>query len=476
MIYLGADIGTTRIKAIAYCDDHRRVLATASVQTPVHPTADGATHDPATIREQVLHCLREVVAQLPDRSDVAAICVASLGEEVVLVDEDGTPLGPTPTWYDSPGRAYAAAHPRATNPTYSLFLLRWFAERRAPLAAATVRFTDLGSYVTAALAGLGTELIMDQSHASRTGFFDLRSRRFDADDLSWAGGWADKAPRLVPSGTVVGSLAGPVARQLGLSGDIAVVSGAHDHFAAAFASGVRSAGDAMLSVGTSEAVFVLAPQVPDEAPASIDIGAFVDDRTWYVHRNVRGGQLFSHWRQLLNLPPEPAATWFEPETWPQPGSPVPLCLVDPDLSTATFANLPFTASPTDVMRALAEGLALNCRAMLAETETASGIQVRSLTVAGPAGDNDAWLRMRAAILGRHLRVVRTPEPTALGAAVLAQGAVRGEADVPVETIHVPPPDTDEAQRYYTGLLDAHGRARREPLTQLNRLPVREDQP
>jgi xylulokinase len=349
---------------------------------------------------------------------------------------------------------YAAEYPWAANPTYSVFLLRWFAEHRPDAAAGAVAFTDVGSYVTGRLAGVGGEPVMDHSHASRTGFFNVRTRSFDADTLAWAGDWTGKAPRLVPSGRVIGQLAAPAAERLGLPGSVAVVSGAHDHFAAAFASGVRVAGDAMLSAGTSEALFVLANDLPHDVPREVDLGAFVDERTSYLHRNVRAGQLFSRWRDLLRLTtPEP--TWFEPATWDARS---PLMVIDGARSAATLANVPFAVEPADLMRVLSEGLAVNARRMLESIESAAGRPVQALTVAGPAGEQDAWLRMRAAILGRPLRVVRTPEPTALGAALLAQRGMCRHADTPVATRVVEPPTEPGPRGYYETLLAAYAKA------------------
>jgi xylulokinase len=457
MIFVGADIGTTRIKAIAYCDERRRALANASLPTPVVATEYGSAHSPSAIVEQLRRCLDTVLDALPDRRDVRAICVASLGEEVVLVDERGAALGVTPTWYDSPGRAAAAGHPSHGNPTFSLFTLRWFADQHPALIAATARFTDLGSFVAAWLSDRAADLVMDHSHASRTGFFDVQSRSFRTADLSWAGDWAAALPELVPSGAVIGQLSSALASTLGLDSDVLVVSGAHDHFAAAFASGVRTPGDAMLSAGTSEALLVLTIEAPKNARPGIDIGAFVDEETSYLHRNVRAGHLFASWRALLHLPDEPAADWFEPTSWRDAGQATPLCIVDAECSTATISNIPFEAEPLDVMRAVSEGLAVNASSMLADLETEAGAPVPTLTVAGPATEQHAWLRLRASVLGRPLRVVRTPEPTALGAALLAQRAVRGTADIPVDIDIVEPTSAPEAVGYYARLREAYGK-------------------
>lgn len=457
MIFLGADIGTTRIKAVAYREDDARTVATAARPTPVAASADGDVHDPEALLAGVTAVLAEVVAQLPAPAEVAAVSVVGLGEEVVLVDGAGTPLAPAPAWYDSPGRHLAAQSPHPANSTFSVFVLRWFAQERADVARTTARFTDPPSFVASQLAGLGADLVMDHSHASRTGFFDAGDRTFTPAELAWAGGWERATPRLVGCGEVIGRLDPGRAARLGLGSEVAVVSGAHDHLAAAFASGVRRPGDAMLSAGTSEAALVLCAGLPADPGPGVDVGAFLDGTTGYVHRNVRGGQLFGRWRALLHLGGEPADAWFEPPAWPPPGAPLPLCRIDADAGTVGFDRLTFDVDPAVVMRTLGEGLALTSRATFARLEVAAGRPAERITVGGAAGAVPAWARLRAAVLGRPLEVVRTPEPTALGAAVLAQRALRGHADIPVETVTVEPPRDPAARDYYARLIDAHAR-------------------
>mgnify|MGYP001555083263 CR=1 FL=1 len=457
MIFIGVDIGTTRIKAVAYDDSVGRAVAQTSADTPVRRTESGAVHEPLAIFDAVLACLRGVAAQ--GGAVAAAISVVSLADEVVLLDGAGAPVCDSPVWYEPRGVGYLPEYvalrgaAAAANPALSLFTLRWIAEHAPPARKRAARFTDMGSFALCRLAGRGDRLVMDHSHASRTGAFAMESKAFDADAFAWAGDWTPLAPELVPSGEIIGTLTPELSHALGLGPQVQIVSGAHDHFAAAFASGVRRPGDAMLSVGTAEAQFVLTDAVPDATGLHVDVGCFIDSSTYYAHRGMAAGQLFANWRELLHAGGELREAWFSPA--PQRAQ-LPVCSIDPELATASFADLPLDVGADDVLRCLGEGLAMCARDSLALLERATGTPVRQLTVAGPAALHPGWQRLRAAILQRDLRIVTTPEPSALGAAVLAQRAITGTADVPTELLDVP---ASAEHPYYTALSAAYDRVR-----------------
>lgn len=456
MIFVGVDVGTTRIKAVAYDDTEGRAVAQASVDTPVRQTKHGAVHEPLAMFDSVMSCLRGVSAECT--RGIAAVSVVSLAEEVVLVDAAGTPVFDAPVWYEPRGAGYVPEYVQVSgsatsaNPAFSLFTLRWIAEHSPAARTGATRFTDMASFALCRLAGRGDRLVMDHSHASRTGAFAVADRAFDAPALAWAGDWAPLAPELVPSGQVIGTLTPELAGALGLRPGVQIVSGAHDHFAAAFASGVRRPGDAMLSAGTAEAQLVLTDTVPDVAGMPVDVGCFVDDSTYYVHRGLAAGQLFANWRELLHVGGKLRDAWFSPAPQRDRAEGIPLCTIDPELATASFDRLPLDVDADGVLRCLSEGLAMSARDSLALLERASGTPVRQLTVAGPAASNDGWQRLRTAILQRDMRVVSTPEPSALGAAVLAQRAITGTADVPTDQIDVP---VTPAHPYYEALIDAY---------------------
>ena len=103
MITLGVDVGTTHTKALALDVAAGRTLALESAATPVRRDEAGEAHRPADVLETVLELIAAVARRLPPGSGADALCVASVGEEVVLLDGGGQPAAdainqPTISW------------------------------------------------------------------------------------------------------------------------------------------------------------------------------------------------------------------------------------------------------------------------------------------------------------------------------------------------------------------------------------------
>ena len=212
MITLGVDVGTTHTKVLALDVEAGRTRALESAATPVVRDADGEARRPAQVLETVLDLTASVVKQLPAGARPAALCVARGGEEVVLIDATGAPVGDVITWYDPRGLDEAAAFmagPGGDLPlsrrwppdaTFSIFKLLWMKAHDPEALARAITWTDLGDFV---LHGLGADLVMDWTHASRAGAFDIAARAWDRATVE-ATGLGLAFPRLVPGRTVIG--------------------------------------------------------------------------------------------------------------------------------------------------------------------------------------------------------------------------------------------------------------------------------
>lgn len=430
MITLGVDVGTTHTKVLALEIETGRTLALESAPTPVVRGGGGEAHRPAVVLETVLSLLGSVVRQLPVDT-VEALCVASVGEEVVLLDAAGSPTADAITWYDPRGLDQAAAFMAGSggelqlsrrwppDATFSLFKLLWIREHDPEVLTPAVSWTDLGDYV---LHGLGAELVMDWSHASRAGAFDILERAWDTATVAAAG--IDLAfPRLVPGRTVIGELDPSLATRIGLRPGTALVSGGHDHLCGAYGAGVRSTRELFLSAGTSEAhLSLLAAPLEGEAAQGVDQGCYVDDDTWYAHVNIHSGHFFQQWRALLFdaigeeemyaavAAAEPAGIGFE--------------LTD-DLRLGNLEAVPYDADAAAIMRAVLEGLAQRSAAIIERLETAAGHAYDLVLAAGHPTLVPLWRELRARAYGRPMARVTEPETTAFGAAVMAAHALQG---------------------------------------------------
>jgi xylulokinase len=419
MLYVGIDIGTTRTKALVYDAASRRVLHSASIATPVERRTDGDERRPDDVVRATAGLTRDVLEAV-GAGEIRGVCVASVGEEVVLVDAAGSAVGPTPTWYAVDAAVMDGSSSR--HPESSWFKLASLARRSPALVASATSFTDLSGYVAARLVGATAgALVMDRSHASRTGFYDAGNREWDVDRYAEVPGiGALRLPALVDSGREIGATTGDVAAAHGLPDGVRVVAGGHDHFCGAFGAGVRETGDVFISVGTSESQLVLVDGVPDvRHDRALDVGTFVDGRHAYVHvarpsgadfaeavaASGAGGDLETLYDALAHLDREDGSS--------------------PDVVATGLRPI------LDVLRRQAREAADITRRLV----EASGTTARHVVVGGAPVAQPLWRRIRSRISPLPLTYLIESELAALGAALLAQNAVEGVAPGPDRTTH-----------------------------------------
>jgi xylulokinase len=438
MSFLGIDVGTTRIKALVYDSGRRRISAERDAETPVRITETGEMHEPDAVLDVALDVAAAALADA-DVTELAGISVTSMGEEVVLYDSDGGVVGDVLTWYNPRGRDLAPAfleragadlfgHVRP-DPMFSLFKFLWLADERPDDLGRTVRMTDMADHLLWRLGGGDLDaVVMDWSHASRTGFFDLAARGWDRAVIAAAGLDAGIFPRLVPSGARLGTLDPAVAARLGVAPGAPLVSGGHDHFCAAYAVGVRQPGSVFISAGTSEAVLLLTDRAPSVADVPVDAGCFVDDELWYLHQPVPSGHVFRQWRPLLYAGVGDEEMWAEVAALAAADDLHCRCTIDAGGWSVTFADVQLAATRAHLMRALLEALARDARTALDRLERLGGHAADEVVITGRATGRREWLDLRTDAFERPLVVAEQAEATALGAALLAQRGVTGQAD------------------------------------------------
>jgi sugar (pentulose or hexulose) kinase len=436
--WVGLDVGTTRVKCVVYDDQTRAVVAQASRRTPVREEDGRAERDPDEVVDVVVALLATALEICGTDAPVGGLSIASMGEEVVFLSREGRPTRPTIAWYDPRGcddapsflasRATALHEVFEPRPEFTLFKLRWVSREEPESIADCRRVLELGGYV---LMRLGAEPVMDWSHGCRTGLFDPVATAWDEDSLEAADVPASWWPPLVPSGWRVGMLSPALAERLGLPESPALVSGGHDHFCGAYACDVRDTLEIYVSAGTSEAQIVLTdgPTDPWAEGFPVDRGRFVDETSWYAHVALPTGHAFRQWASLLfpGWEDETIEAAVEVEVSDAAGAGV---LFEPGTvsSGSTLHVRPFVVDRGTIMRAVLEGSAVaSADASRALTRAVNGEPGR-IVVSGRAPQRELWKRLRGGILGRELEVVLAGEATALGAALLAQRGVTGQAD------------------------------------------------
>jgi sugar (pentulose or hexulose) kinase len=452
--FLGIDVGTTRTKAVLLERDGGAVLAAAAAPTPQGDAGGVPVHSPGAVRDVAVDAARRALAEAgPEaRGELGGIAVTSVGEEAVLLDVAGRPVGDVPTWFSGVGHAPAREHAdeldrRAAvtglrHPEYTVHTLAWWARMRPAQIQTATTLTDLGSWLLSSL-GPG-DLVMDHSHASRTGLFDARTRSWRPEGLSVVGAGHLALPRLVPSGTVIGRLGAGPAAELGVAPGAPLVTGGHDHFCGALAAGARSPGDLFISAGTSEAHLLVTDSLDLGATAHSEVGCFVTDGLYYLHAALPSGALYLTWTRLLGLDPTaPLETLLG-------GEPVGSRGIRGRISAdrrLSLEGVPLDVTPATLLRALMETTAVASRDMTRDLSRTAGRAIAQRLLAGRPAESAAWREIRAAVGEGAAAFVDAQEATALGAAHLAVRAVTGTLPPPVPRRADPEPPAARLQEY-----------------------------
>ncbi|MGY2085365.1 FGGY-family carbohydrate kinase [Blastococcus sp. SYSU DS0539] len=449
--FLGIDVGTTRTKAVLLAPDGVGVLATAAAPTPQGVVGGVTVHSPQAIRDVAVDAARRALAEAgaEARAALGGIAVTSVGEEAVLLDAAGRPVGDVPTWFSGVGHAPAREHAAELDrrapvtglrhPEYTVHTLAWWSRARPDQARSAVTLTDLGSWLLSSL-GPG-DLVMDHSHASRTGLFDAPTRSWRPDGLDVVGMGGLALPRLVPSGTVIGELGAEAAEQWGVAPGVPLVTGGHDHFCGALAAGARSPGDLFVSAGTSEAHLLVTDSLDPAATAGSEVGCFVADGLFYLHAALPSGGLYLSWTRLLGLDP---ATPLDDLLGHEPvGSRGVRGEISAD-RRLSLTGVPLEVTAATLLRALMETTAVASRDLTRDLSRTAGRAVVQRLLAGRPTESAAWREIRTAVGEGAAAFVDADEATALGAAHLAVRAVTGTLPPPVPRRR-PDPDPSPAR-------------------------------
>lgn len=285
-IFLGIDMGSTGLKAVAFEAGTGATLAASGGELPYrHLPGGGCELRAYAIDAALMQALRGVAAQLGPRvAQVQALCCTGHGAGLYALDERGDLLA---------GRAVASTDQRAAG------LARNLAQRQGDALYQEVGcrpWSGQPSLVAAELfdaQGGGHRAIRRLLFAKDyLGFLLSREIATDASDVSTAGllnldtgvwsalafeaaGLADLMPRalppIVPTGTVIGRLLPARAAACGLPAGLPVVMGAIDLLASLSAVGAVKSGHAVAVFGT----WCVNAVVADAREPKPEVGAIV---------------------------------------------------------------------------------------------------------------------------------------------------------------------------------------------------------
>ena len=454
----GIDSSTQSCKVVI------RDLATGTLRRSgraAHP--DGTEVDPAAWWSALLSAIESAGGL----EDVAALSVAGQQHGMVVLDAGGRVIRPALLWNDARSAPAALdliaevgadsyAHRTGVVPvaSFTATKLRWLRDAEPENAARVAAVALPHDWLTWRLRGFGPadqsplgpvleELTTDRSDASGTAYWNPSSGSYDDALLERALGHPAVLPRVLgpaePAGTT------PANPGSGVPAGIVVGPGAGDNAGAALGLGA-SAGDVVVSIGTSGTVFAVTERPAMDAGGAV--AGFADASGLFlplvatlnaarVLGSIAGLLDVDHdglARLALEAPPGSMGVvlvpYFEGERTPNL----------PD-ATASFHGLTIASSSrANIARAAVEGMLCGLAAGL-DALRAVGVHEQRILLIGGAAQNPAVTAVAAQVFDVPVVVPAPGEYVADGAATQAAWALTGERPVwPLRIVSEPAPD------------------------------------
>jgi xylulokinase len=449
---MGLDIGTTGCKAAAFDETGQLIAQAYREYRLLSPQPGWAELDSTEVCKHCMDIINQVSRECSN-DPVKAIGISSQGEAFTPVDKNGETLGNAmissdtrateiaKTWSKQfgPEKLYRITG-HTTHPMFTLFKLLWVRENQPDVwlgAKGFYCFEDLLHQ------RLGLTPAISWPLAGRTMMFNVLEHTWDSEILSAVGLKAEKLARPLPSGTIVGTIPGGVAQNLGLGKGTIVVTGGHDQTCSALGAGVTSPGKAMYATGTVDCICAAfcKPKFSSELMQSnlCTYDYTLPDMYTTVAFSLTGGNILKWFRDqfatqevqmatqkginvyeliLKKMPDTPSALMVLPYFTPS-GTPY----FDAETKGAIL-GLRLSSSKEDLLRAILEGVAFEMRLNI-EILTRSRIEISEFIVTGGGARSAAWNQLKANVIGKPVTIAPVEETGCLGAAMLARSSLTG---------------------------------------------------
>ena len=445
---IGCDVGSQGTNCALYSADGTLVASSYQTYDLSFPFPGAAEQDPDQWSAAVVAGVREVLDQVPEGpSAVKGLSFGSQLDGMVVCDGDARPLRPAMIWMDRRAEKQAAAVAERMPPetfyklvganldsSHAVFKALWVRDEEPEIWSDAAILMSPGTYV---LRGVSGAVAVDPSNASSLALLDPRTRRWSSEVLSVVDLSERLLPEVVDAPNPISTVTASFAEATGLDARTIVAVGCGDEMAATLGAGVFEPGEVCDVVGTAEPVCAASSEPREDPTMLVECHPHADPDAWLLENPgfVSGGNL-RWWRDQF-APIERGAEAEglgdaydllskEAERVP-PGAeglvflPCMQGAMAPEWNGAArgvFFGLTLAHSRAHMTRAILEGSAFALRDIV-EAMVNAGLDVRRLTIVGGGAKGPLWRQIKADVTGLPVRVPRSVETTATGAAILA---------------------------------------------------------
>jgi xylulokinase len=445
---IGCDVGSQGTNCAVYSADGTLVASSYQTYDLSFPFPGAAEQDPDQWSAAVIAGVREVLDQVPEGpSAVKGLSFGSQLDGMVVCDGDARPLRPAMIWMDRRAEKQAAAVAERMPPetfyklvganldsSHAVFKALWVRDEEPEIWSDAAILMSPGTYV---LRGVAGAVAVDPSNASSLALLDPRTRRWSSEVLSVVDLSERLLPEVVDAPNPISTVTASFAEATGLDARTIVAVGCGDEMAATLGAGVFEPGEVCDVVGTAEPVCAASSEPREDPTMLVECHPHADPDAWLLENPgfVSGGNL-RWWRDQF-APIERGAEAEglgdaydllskEAERVP-PGAeglvflPCMQGAMAPEWNGAArgvFFGLTLAHSRAHMTRAILEGSAFALRDIV-EAMVNAGLDVRRLTIVGGGAKGPLWRQIKADVTGLPVRIPRSVETTATGAAILA---------------------------------------------------------
>lgn len=442
--FAAVDCGTSKVKAGIFSEKGFLKSIVESSYPCLHFKDGRIEQDPYLLLQIIFSSLKKAVAKAKIKpSSVCALSFSTQRATFLAAGKNQKPLTNFISWQDARAkdalqvldrkisdRNYYKLTGLPKDPVFSLAKILWIKKQLPELYRNTDKFLLLHSYI---LKHLGCkDYLEDHSNASLTGFFDVKNFCWSSKILKDAKIAKNKLAGLVSSGEIIGFLSKNAAKKSGLRQGLPLVSGGGDQQCAGLGAGGINPEIAELALGTSAVPLVLALKPIFDPQMRVMCCAHVIKGVWELEGFQSCAGLALLWldkviaakaaRQSLpknigkNTRKGAGGVIFYPylagassPTWnPQ--------------ARGIFFGLNLGTTKFDLFRAVTEGVSFQTREIL-ELFSFLGLKIREVRLTGGYSKVSFWRRMQADIFQKRVAILKNPQASLAGAAILAVSAV-----------------------------------------------------
>lgn len=447
---IGIDIGTTSTKAVAFDASGKTLFYHATEYPILSPQPDYAEQDPNEVFQAVLMALQSVAEQLSLSSyTLAGVSFSSAMHSLIAVNAAGEPLTNSIIWADTRSQEEATGLKQSAlghtiylqtgtplHPMSPLPKLCWLRTHEPKIFQQAYKFIGIKEYVLFRLFGLYKT---DYSIASATGLFDIFTLQWHAQALEIAGITPDQLPEPVPPTYTFRGLRSAYATLLNMPATMPFVIGASDGCLANLGANAVRPGDAVVTIGTSGAVRIMADRPATDLQERIFSYILTPDH-FVLGGAVNNGGVVLRWFRDNFYEPEAAGTTHGTDTYAllcAKAAAIPAgadgLLFLPYLlgerapvwdasARACFIGVHYTHTREHFLRALMEGVIFGVYSVGKALEQTTG-PVSTIYVNGGFSRCGMWVQMLADVFNKQVHLTETAEGSALGAAIMGMYAL-----------------------------------------------------